>query len=105
MPRTMRPRNGADKYQGKFDQGGTVARGDLRPAEGAGRDPRGRGADAAGRAFPAWDEVPEKLKAHDAREMEVYGEYSENEDYNVGRVIDAIDEPRAGQHADDPDLG
>ena len=43
-------------------------------------------------AFPAWDEVPDKLKAYYARQMEVYAGYSENADYNVGRVIDAIDE-------------
>ena len=43
-------------------------------------------------AFPAGDEVPEKLKAYYARQMEVYAGYSENADYNVGRVIDAIDE-------------
>ena len=43
-------------------------------------------------AFPAWDEVPDKLKAYYARQMEVYAGYSENADYNVGRVIGAIDE-------------
>ena len=43
-------------------------------------------------AFPAWDDVPDKLKPFYARQMEVYAGYSENADYNVGRVIDAIDE-------------
>ncbi len=43
-------------------------------------------------AFPAWDDVPEKLKVFYARQMEVYAGFSENADYNVGRVIDAIDE-------------
>ena len=43
-------------------------------------------------AFPAWDDVPDKLKAYYARQMEVYAGYSENADHNVGRVIDAIDE-------------
>ena len=43
-------------------------------------------------AFPAWDDVPEKLKVFYARQMEVYAGYSENADYNVGRVIDAIEE-------------
>ena len=43
-------------------------------------------------AFPAWEDVPDKLKAYYARQMEVYAGYSENADYNVGRVIDAIDE-------------
>ncbi len=43
-------------------------------------------------AFPAWDDVPEKLKAFYVRQMEVYAGYSENADFNVGRVIDAIEE-------------
>ena len=43
-------------------------------------------------AFPAWDDVPDKLKAYYARQMEVYAGYSENADHNVGRVLDAIDE-------------
>ena len=43
-------------------------------------------------AFPAWDDVPDPLKAYYARQMEVYAGYSENADYNVGRVIDAIED-------------
>ena len=43
-------------------------------------------------AFPAWADVPDKLKAFYARQMEVFAGYSENADHNVGRVIDAIDE-------------
>ena len=43
-------------------------------------------------AFPAWDDVPDKLKAFYARQMEVYAGFSENADHNVGRVIDAIEE-------------
>ena len=35
--------------------------------------------------------VSDDLKAFYARQMEVYSGYSENADYNVGRVIDAID--------------
>ncbi len=83
----------AEKYKGKFDQGWdklreeTFARqkelGVIPPdAELTPRDD----------AFPAWDDVPDKLKAFYARQMEVYAGYSENADYNVGRVIDAIDE-------------
>ena len=43
-------------------------------------------------AFPAWDDVPDNLRAFYARQMEVYSGYSENADYNVGRVIDAIED-------------
>jgi arylsulfatase A-like enzyme len=87
------PSEWADKYKGKFDQGWDRLREEVFarqkelgviPAE-AELTPR----DAA---FPAWDEVPDKLKAYYARQMEVYAGFSENADYNVGRVIDAIDE-------------
>ena len=85
--------NGRQKYEGKFDQGWdrlreeTFARqkelGVIPPdAELTERDD----------AFPAWEDVPDKLKAYYARQMEVYAGYSENADHNVGRVIDAIDE-------------
>lgn len=43
-------------------------------------------------AFPAWDDLPDRLKAYYARQMEVYAGYSENADHNVGRVIDAVAE-------------
>ncbi len=83
----------ADRYKGQFDQGWdrlreeTFARqkelGVIPPdAELTPRD----------EAFPAWEDVPDKLKPFYARQMEVYAGYSENADYNVGRVIDAIDE-------------
>ena len=43
-------------------------------------------------AFPAWEDLPENLKAFYARQMETYAGYVENADHNIGRVIDAIDE-------------
>ncbi|MFN8160453.1 MAG: arylsulfatase [Solirubrobacterales bacterium] len=83
----------AARYRGRFDQGWdrlreeTFARqkelGVIPPeAELTPRDD----------AFPAWEDVPEKLKTYYARQMEVYAGYSENADHNVGRVIDAIGE-------------
>ena len=82
------------QVQGQVRPGlGPAARGDLRPAEGARRHPRRtRSSPPRDEAFPAWDDVPDKLKAFYARQMEVYAGYSENADHNVGRVIDAIDE-------------
>ena len=83
----------ADKYKGKFDQGWdkfreeTFARQkelgvipadtELTPARTPSRH---------GMTYPT------KLKVFYARQMEVYAGYSENADYNVGRVIDAIEE-------------
>ena len=83
----------ADKYKGKFDQGWDKLREEtfarqkelgVIPAE-AQLTPRDE-------AFPAWADVPDKVKPFYARQMEVYAGYSENADHNVGRVIDAIDD-------------
>ncbi len=83
----------ADKYKGKFNQGWDRLRQETfaRQKE-LGIIPAGTELTPRDKAFPAWDEVPDNLKAFYVRQMEVYAGYSENADYNVGRVIDAIDE-------------
>ena len=83
----------ADKYKGKFDQGWDKLREETfaRQKE-LGVIPADAELTPRNEAFPAWDDVPEKLKPFYARQMEVYAGYSENADYNVGRVIDAIEE-------------
>ena len=82
------------EVQGQVRPGlGQAARGDVRPAEGARRDPRRRGADArATRRSPPGTTSRTSSRRIYARQMEVYAGYSENADHNVGRVIDAIDE-------------
>ena len=83
----------ADKYKGKFDQGWDRLREEIFARQKAlGVIPADAELTARDEAFPAWDDVPDKLKAFYARQMEVYAGYSENADHNVGRVIDAIDE-------------
>ena len=83
----------AEKYKGKFDQGWDKLREQTfaRQKE-LGVIPADAELTARDEAFPAWDDVPDKLKAYYARQMEVYAGFSENADHNVGRVIDAIDE-------------
>ena len=83
----------ADRYRGKFDQGWDKLREETfaRQKE-LGVIPSDTQLTPRDRAFPAWDEVSDNLKAFYVRQMEVYAGYSENADYNVGRVIDAIDE-------------
>ena len=83
----------ADKYKGKFDQGWDKLREETfaRQKE-LGVIPADTELTPRDDAFPAWDDVPDKLKAFYARQMEVYSGFSENADYNVGRVIDAIEE-------------
>ncbi len=87
------PEAWAEKYKGKFDQGWDKLREETfaRQKE-LGVIPPDAELTERDEAFPAWEDVPDKLKAYYARQMEVYAGYSENADYNVGRVIDAIDE-------------
>jgi arylsulfatase A-like enzyme/uncharacterized membrane protein len=41
--------------------------------------------------FPAWDDLSDAAKKLYARQMEVFAGYSENADWNVGRLLDAIE--------------
>jgi arylsulfatase A-like enzyme len=83
----------ASKYKGKFDQGWDRLREEVFARQKAlGVIPADAELTPRDDAFPAWDDVPARLKAYYARQMEVYAGYSENADYNVGRVIDAIEE-------------
>jgi arylsulfatase A-like enzyme len=83
----------AAEYKGKFDQGWDRLREETFARQKAlGVIPANAELTKRDDAFPAWDDVPDKLKPFYARQMEVYAGFSENADYNVGRVIDAIDE-------------
>jgi len=83
----------ADKYKGQFDQGWDQLREQtFARQQELGVIPADAELTTRDEAFPAWDDVPDKLKPFYARQMEVYAGYSENADYNVGRVIDAIEE-------------
>ena len=83
----------ADRYKGQFDQGWDRLREQTfaRQKE-LGVVPADAQLTPRDEAFPAWDDVPDNLKAFYARQMEVYAGYSENADHNVGRVIDAIED-------------
>ena len=83
----------ADKYKGAFDQGWDSLRDEVFARQKAlGVVPADTELTPRDEAFPAWDDVPDRLQAYYARQMEVYAGFSENADHNVGRVIDAIDE-------------
>jgi arylsulfatase A-like enzyme len=87
------PKPWADRYAGKFDQGWDTLREETfarqkqlgvipATAELTPRDP----------AFPAWGPLPPAEKKLYARQMEVYAGFQENTDYQVGRVVDALDQ-------------
>jgi arylsulfatase len=83
----------ADRYKGQFDQGWDRLREQtFAHQKQLGVIPADAELTPRVEAFPAWDDVPDKLKPFYARQMEVYAGYSENADHNVGRVIDAIEE-------------
>ncbi len=83
----------ADKYQGRFDQGWDRLREEVFARQRQlGVVPPDAELTPRNEAFPAWDDMSDRLKAYYARQMEVYAGYSENADHNVGRVIEAIEE-------------
>ena len=87
------PRKWSDKYRGAFDQGWDVMREETFARQKAlGVVPADAELPPRNDAFPTWDSLDETHKRLYARQMEVYAGYSENADWNIGRIIDAIDE-------------
>ncbi len=83
----------ADKYKGRFDQGWDRLREQVFARQRQlGVVPPDAELTPRNEAFPAWDDMSDRLKAYYARQMEVYAGYSENADHNAGRVIEAIEE-------------
>jgi arylsulfatase len=91
------PKEWSDRYRGKFDAGWDRYREEtferqkrlgIIPAE-ARLTPRPD-------ALPAWDSLPPEQKKLYARQMEVYAGFTENADYQVGRVVDAIEDLGVG---------
>ena len=83
----------ADKYKGKFDQGWDKLREEtFARQKKLGVIPPDAQLTPRAKEFPAWDSLPADQRALYSRQMEVYAGYQENADWNVGRVIDAIDQ-------------
>jgi len=83
----------ADKYKGKFDQGWDVYRQEtFERQKELGIIPPDTELTKRPKEFPAWDSLSDTEKRLYARQMEVFAGYSENADWNVGRLLDAIEE-------------
>jgi arylsulfatase len=81
------------KYRGAFDQGWDALREQtFERQKQLGVIPADAELTPRPEAMPAWDSLDETHKRLYARQMEVYAGYGENADWNIGRVIDAIDE-------------
>ncbi|MCB0202104.1 MAG: sulfatase-like hydrolase/transferase, partial [Anaerolineae bacterium] len=83
----------ADKYKGKFDQGWDALREEIfERQKKLGIIPPETELTERPDAFPAWDSLNDVQKKLYARQMEVFAGYSENADWNVGRLLDAVEE-------------
>ncbi|MBY5162674.1 arylsulfatase [Salsipaludibacter albus] len=83
----------ADKYAGRFDAGWDAYREEVfaRQKE-LGIVPADAELTERPDLFPAWDSLSDAEKTLYARQMEVYAGFSENADWNVGRLLDSIEE-------------
>mgnify|MGYP003694350277 CR=1 FL=1 len=88
-----RDQDWSDKYKGKFDQGWDKLREEtFERQKERGVIPADAELTPRPEAMPAWDSLDANHQRLYARQMEVYAGYCENADWNIGRVIDAIDE-------------
>jgi arylsulfatase len=87
------PAEWSDRYKGKFDEGWDVLRGRiLSKQKELGVVPPNAELTRRHDEIPAWDDMPDKLKPVLARQMEIYAGFLEQTDYEIGRLIDAIDD-------------
>ena len=83
----------SDKYKGRFDAGWDVQREEIFARQKQlGIIPQDAQLTARPAAISAWDDVADDLKPVLARQMEIYAGFMDHSDYQIGRVIDAIEE-------------
>ncbi len=87
------PKKWSDKYKGKFDAGWDRYREQtFERQKKLGVIPADAKLTPRPAALPAWDSLPPEQKKLYARQMEVYAGFTENADYQVGRVVSTIDD-------------
>jgi len=85
------PKEWADKYKRKFDQGWDKLRVETIARQKAlGVIPADCELTARHAEIPAWDEMPEALKPILRRQMEVYAGFLEYTDHHIGRLLDGL---------------
>ncbi|HOD50106.1 MAG TPA: arylsulfatase [Candidatus Hydrogenedentes bacterium] len=81
------------KYKGKFDQGWDKVREEtLARQKALGIVPANTQLTKRHEGLPAWDSLNTEQQQLSAYMMEIYAGFLEQTDYNVGRVLDAIEE-------------
>ena len=87
------PKDWADKYKGKFDQGWDKLREEsLARQKKLGVVPQTAELTKRPKEIQSWDEVDPKMKPVLARQMEVYAGFLEHTDHHVGRLIDTLED-------------
>jgi arylsulfatase len=85
------PKEWADKYKGKFDQGWDKLREEtFARQKKLGVIPPDCQLTKRHKDIPAWDDMPEALKPVLRRQVEVYAGYMEYVDSQVGRLLDSV---------------
>jgi arylsulfatase A-like enzyme len=85
------PKEWADKYNGKFDQGWDKLREEIFARQKKlGVIPQNAELTKRPTEIQAWDDVEPKMKPVLARQMEVYAGFLEHTDHHVGRLIDTL---------------
>ncbi len=83
----------ADKYKGVFDDGWDALRErTLARQKELGIVPEDTDLTERPDLFPAWDSLSDAEKKLYVRQMEVYAGFQENADWNIGRLLDSIEE-------------
>ncbi len=86
------PKEWADKYKGKFDQGWDALREEtFARQKKLGVIPADAELTKRPAEISAWADIPADMKPILAREMEVYAGFLEHTDYHVGRLVDTLD--------------
>ena len=82
----------ADRFKGKFDAGWDALREQtFQRQKKLGIIPPDTSLTSRPDLFPAWDSLSDAERELYARQMEVFAGYSANADWNVGRLLDAIE--------------
>ncbi len=85
------PKEWADKYKGKFDQGWDKLREEtFARQKKLGVIPNDCQLTQRSQGIPAWDDVAADMKPVLAREMEIYAGFLEHTDHHVGLLLDAL---------------
>src|SRR5713101_1705062 len=86
------PKEWADKYKGKFNQGWDKLREEtFARQKKLGVIPPDCQLTLRHKEIPSWDEMPAALKPVLVRQMEIYAGFLEYADFHVGRLVDSLE--------------